>query len=96
MTYADLKTSLRTFGLGERASLREIRARHRALVKRHHPDTGQEGDPEMIRQVNAAYQVLLDYVKEYRFSFAEGEFYEQNPEERIWQQFKTDPLWGDR
>ncbi|GFE61898.1 J domain-containing protein [Geobacter sp. AOG2] len=94
MTYVDLKTSLQLFGLGERASLKEIKARHRGLVKRYHPDTGKDSDPEMIRNVNAAYQVLLDYVKEYRFSFAEEEFYEQNPEERIWQQFKTDPLWG--
>lgn len=96
MTYVDLKTSLQLFGLGERASLREIKARHRALVKRHHPDTGTESDPEMIRQVNAAYRVLLDYVTEYRFSFSEEEFYEQNPEERMWRQFKTDPLWGER
>jgi DnaJ-class molecular chaperone len=96
LTYADLKTSLHLFGLGEHASLREIKARHRALVKRCHPDTGQENDPEMIRQVNAAYRVLLDYVAEYRFSFSEEEFYEQNPEERMWQQFKTDPLWEER
>ncbi|QEM67600.1 J domain-containing protein [Geobacter sp. FeAm09] len=95
MTYADLKTALHLFGLGQRASLREIKARHRALVKRHHPDTGQESDPEAIRQVNAAYRVLLEYVAEYRFSFSEAEFYEQNPEERLWRQFKTDPLWGD-
>ena len=32
----------------------------------------------MIRKVNSAYRVLLDYVTEYRFSFVEGEFYEQN------------------
>jgi len=95
VTYADLKTALQLFGLGERASLREIKARHRALVKRHHPDTGKESDPETIRQVNAAYGVLLDYVREYRFSFDEKEFYEQNPEERLWRQFKTDPLWGE-
>lgn len=48
----------------------------------------------MIRQVNAAYRVLLDYVSGYRFSFAEDEFYEQNPEERIRMQFADDPLWG--
>ncbi|OGU13547.1 MAG: molecular chaperone DnaJ [Geobacteraceae bacterium GWC2_53_11] len=93
MTYADLQEALRILGLGERASLKEIKARQRALVKRHHPDTGNSSDPEMIRKVNAAYRIVSEYVSAYRFSFAEDEFYEQNPEERIWMQFADDPLW---
>ena len=94
MTYADLQKALRILGLGERATLKEIKARHRELVKRHHPDTGNASDPEMIRKVNAAYRMVFDYVSAYRFSFAEAEFYEQNPEERIWRQFADDQLWG--
>lgn len=94
MRYADLQEAIRVLGIGDRSSIREIKARHRELVKRHHPDTGNTDEPEMIRQVNAAYRVLLDYVSGYRFSFAEDEFYEQNPEERIRMQFADDPLWG--
>lgn len=87
MTYAELQEALRVLGLGERASMKEIKARHRALVKRHHPDAGSTAEPEVIRQINAAYRILQDYLCEYRFSFAEHEFYEQNPEERFRQQF---------
>jgi len=44
------------------------------------PSDGGEGhDPELIRAINAAYKVILGYVENYRFSFAEEEFYEQNP-----------------
>lgn len=96
MTFDELQEARRILGVGDRCSLREIKARHRELVKRHHPDTGNTGDQEMIRQVNAAYRVLLDYINAYRFSFAEAEFYEQNQEARIWQQFFDDPLWGKR
>ena len=96
MTYADLQEALRVLGLGERATLKEIKTRHREMVKRHHPDTGNTDDPETIRKVNAAYRVLIDYVTAYHFSFAEDEFYEQNPEARIWLQFADDPLWGKR
>jgi curved DNA-binding protein CbpA len=96
MTYAELKESLRVLGLGERATLKEIKSRHRELVKRNHPDSGNASDPEIIRKVNAAYQMVSDYISEYRFSFAEEEFYEQNPEERMWRQFAEDPLWGNR
>ena len=96
MTFDDLCTALRTLGLGERGTLAEIKARHRELVKRHHPDADSSGDPEMIRKVNAAYRIVSDYVSAYRFSFAEDEFYEQNPEERIRRQFADEALWGGK
>lgn len=96
MTYADLQEALEVLGLGGRSTLGEIKARHRELVKRYHPDAGNADNPEMIRNVNAAYRVLLDYVADYRFSFAEDEFYEQNPEEYLRRQFMDDPLWGKK
>lgn len=96
MTYAVLKEALQVLGLGERATLGEIKARHRELVKLHHPDTGNQDKPEAIRKVNAAYRLIIDYIAGYRFSFAEDEFYEQNPEERLRRQFMDDPLWGSR
>lgn len=94
MTYAELREALLVFGLGERATLKEIRARHRELVREHHPDTGGAEDGERIRRINAARRVLLEYVESYRFSFSEDEFYEQNPEERLRRQFMADPVWG--
>lgn len=96
MKYDELQEALRVLCLGERATLKEIKARHRELVKRCHPDTGITDEPEMIRKVNAAYRVLLDYVTGYRFSFDENEFYEQNPEERVWMQFAEQLFGGKR
>ena len=94
MTYTDLLEALRVLGLGQRATLREIKNRHRELVKRYHPDTGNVGEQVTIRSVNAAYKILIDYVSRYRFSFAEDEFYEQNPDERLRQQFMDTSMWG--
>lgn len=96
MTYTDLQEALRVLELEERTTLKEIKARHKALVKRHHPDTGNTDDPKMIQKVNAAYKIVLDYVAGYRFSFAKEEFYLQNPEERLRQQFADDPVWGGK
>jgi len=96
MTYADLQESLRVLGLRDRSNLKEIKTRHRELVKRHHPDTGNPDDKETIQRVNAAYRTLIVYITEYQFSFAEDEFYEQNPDERLRQQFMDTPLWGKR
>jgi curved DNA-binding protein CbpA len=94
MTYAELQEALGTLGIRERSTISEIKSRHRELVKRYHPDTGNVDELETIRNINAAYRVLLDYIEEYRLSFTEEEFYEQNPEERIRRQFMNDPLWG--
>lgn len=94
MIYANLQEALQVLGLGERDTHKEIKARHRELVKRYHPDTGNASDPEKIRQVNIAYRTVSDYISAYCFSLAKDEFYEQNPEARILMQFADDPLWG--
>jgi DnaJ-class molecular chaperone len=96
MTHVELQEALQIMGVRDRSSIAEIKARHRELVKRYHPDAGHVEETETIRRVNAAYRVLLDYIAAYRFSFAEDEFYEQNPEERLRQQFMDVPLWGKR
>ncbi len=45
MTYDDLQVALLVLGLWERSTIKEIKTRHRALVKRCHPDTGSVDDP---------------------------------------------------
>jgi preprotein translocase subunit Sec63 len=94
MTYAELQEALRILGLGERSTLKEIKTRHRQLVKRYHPDTSSVDDQETIRQVNAAYGMLIEYVGAYRFAFNEEEFYTQNPEEHLRRQFMDVAMWG--
>jgi hypothetical protein len=94
MTYRELQAALAVFDLGERATLKQIKARHRELVKTHHPDRGAAGDAEAMRRVNAAYALLLEYCGNYRFAFGESEFLEQYPEERLRRQFGWDPVWS--
>jgi DnaJ-class molecular chaperone len=96
MTYGELQQALNVLGLGEQASLQEIKARHRQLAKAYHPDAGNATDGEAIRNLNEAYKLLLDYIRHYRFGFDEETFYEQCPEERIRRQYEEDPVWGRR
>ncbi len=90
MTYREFRQAIEVFNLGERATLEQIKVRHRQLVKGHHPDQGNAGDPDVIRRVNCAYEVLSAYCEHYRYCFAEEEFLEQVPEERIRRQFSWD------
>jgi DnaJ-class molecular chaperone len=100
MTYQGLKAALELYQLGERATHKQIKARHRELVKCHHPDHGQrpdngcDDDPEIIRKINAAYEILTAYCENYRYCFTEEEFLEQVPEERLRRQFGWDPVWS--
>ncbi len=94
MVYQDLSKAIELFGLGERATLRQIKVRHRELVKKHHPDHCGDRDPETIHKINAAHEILCEYCKGYRYSFTEEEFLEQVPEERLRRQFGWDPVWS--
>jgi DnaJ-class molecular chaperone len=94
MTFKELQKSLEILGVSDRVTMRQVKSRHRELVKRYHPDSGGDPNCEQIQLINAAYQILSDYLATYRFSFSEEEFYVQNPEERLRRQFMDDALWG--
>jgi hypothetical protein len=93
MRYDDLRQALDDLSLEGPLTLQEIKERHHDLVKCFHPDAGGE-DPERIRQINAAYRTVMAYCRGFRFAFTREEFLEQDPEERLRQQFADDPIWG--
>ncbi|GAC1451036.1 MAG: J domain-containing protein [Desulfuromonadaceae bacterium] len=94
MTFKELQIALEILGLDDRVTIKQIKIRHRELVKRYHPDSGGDASCEQIQRINAAYRILSDYLESYRYSFSEKEFYSQNPEERLRRQFMDDALWG--
>ena len=93
MTHAELKAALTVFGFSERDQLTmaQIKSRHRELSRRYHPDL--KGEAHHMQDLNSAAAVLMSYLKSYRFSFEEDEFYRQNPDELLRMQFASDP-WG--
>jgi len=94
MIYRELEAALSILGLGQRASLAEIRNRYHQLAREHHPDGGTARESDQIQRINAAYRLLRDYCAGYRYDFGEAEFYEQDPEARLQRQFAEDPVWG--
>ncbi len=82
-------------GLGETATLAEIKKAYRRLSKIHHPDlTGNEtGSEEQMRRLSEAYQTLLLYCKNFRFPLV---IQQETLDAADWwmDRFGQDPLWG--
>jgi len=74
----ELEEALNTLGLPKLITESEIKKRYRDLAKEYHPDL-PTGDSKKMQEIQRAYEVLMDYIKRYRFSFDEEEFRRQNP-----------------
>ena len=89
-------------GLGDQASLREIKSAYRRLAKERHPDLtaahpGETGNHDM-RELNTAYGVLMEHCASYRLPLSPpaNPSESMDPEEWWRERFGEDPLWGSK
>ncbi len=63
MTHREVKRARAALGLGQEASLNEVKRAYYALAQEHHPDAqpGDSAAEERFAQVAAAYQLLSNY-----------------------------------
>ncbi len=84
-------------GLGESATLAEIKLAFRLYAKRHHPDLA-EGDTESsgeLQVVTEGYQTLMAYCAQYKFPLVlESSDLELDDEDWWMNRFGQDPVWG--
>ncbi|MGW8223745.1 MAG: DnaJ domain-containing protein [Syntrophobacteria bacterium] len=91
---AEIDQARRLLGLGELASIAEIKTAYRHLCKQWHPDALEDDaiGSGKIKDINAAYRLLLEYCETYRFSFSPEEVESFDPE-RWWSQRFGDSLY---
>ena len=79
---AEIDQARRLLGLGERASMVEIKAAYRHMCKECHPDVvkDKKTGTRKMKEINAAYRLLLEYCESYRFSFSREEVESFDPE----------------
>lgn len=73
INFKQIDGARKILGLGESATLREIKKAYRDLSKKYHPDRCgkkkmKECD-EKMKEINNAYKVLTRYCESYRYSF---------------------------
>jgi hypothetical protein len=98
MIRKDILQAKEVLELPERASLKEIKARYRQLLKKWHPDTCENADKvqcqKMVQQITEAYTLIMIYCNDYKFSFSQEKIIASTDEEWWNDRFGQDPLWG--
>jgi len=95
MPFNELDQARKQLGLDERATLDEIKATYRLLVKKYHPDRNQDAEIkglENMKKINRAYHIIIDYCRNYRFSFLKQDYELNYPELNFQERFKDDWL----
>jgi len=95
-----VRESADILGIGEQASINEIRSRYHTWVKEWHPDVSQYDSEEthniMIR-LNEAYDILIGYCMQYEISFRPEDLRptaEREPMDTWMERYGDDPIWG--
>ncbi|MDA8161220.1 MAG: DnaJ domain-containing protein [Desulfobacteraceae bacterium] len=87
-------------GLGDQASLREIKSAYRRLAKQRHPDLTRPSETPNadMRELNAAYGILMEHCASYRLPLSPPANPAEalDPEEWWRERFGEDPLWGSK
>ncbi len=70
--------SRKILGLGETATISEIKKAYKKLVLNYHPDRCGDKDKkkceDMFKKITLAYDTLMTYCESYRFSFSGEDF----------------------
>ncbi len=97
--YQEIDEARKLLELPEHATMKEINSAYRRLLRKWHPDrsAGCNGQgAEMTRRLIGAYETLVAYCRDYRYSFTEEEVSSYVSGEDWWmKRFGNDPLWGD-
>ena len=82
----EMNKALDILGLPQLITREDVKNQYRFLAKKNHPDLG--GNAEKMEQINAAYQLLIQYIEEFRYTFDDEEISKQFPGADYVQRFK--------
>ncbi|MBN1306589.1 MAG: J domain-containing protein [Chitinispirillaceae bacterium] len=96
--YERLCESRKILGIGEEATVNEIKKAFHDLILRWHPDKVQgagELHREKTYQITNAYKTIMEYCAEYKIPFSREVISRYCSEEEFWRErFGNDQLWG--
>jgi DnaJ-class molecular chaperone len=89
--FEEIDKARKLLGLRGKATLEEIKQAYRKMAFRYHPDGKAQSneDADMMKQLNRAYELLLDYVDKYSYSFTEEDVANCYPDEELLRRFRN-------
>lgn len=83
-------------GLGDCATLGEVKRSYRSKCKEYHPDLvgGDKAKGDMMRKLTRAYDVLINHYNQFKIPLVPRDGETLEPEDWWLDRFGQDPLWG--
>ncbi len=82
MKFEDLDKARKILNLDSQVTVGEIKESFRKLVKDSHPDVtknkNRDKSTERFREVSWAYEIIMEYLSGYKFSFKKEDFDKQH------------------
>jgi DnaJ-class molecular chaperone len=69
----DINEARKLLGLNQYVTLREINHAYKHLSYQYHPDVNGVKSEDMMKKLNQAYKLLMDYINDYVYSFKEAD-----------------------
>lgn len=92
VNFKQIDEARRSLGLGEDASLEEIKDAFRELALKYHPDRCNDPDKnsceEKFKKVAHAKNIIANYCANYRFSFKEQDVKKNTMDRELYEHFK--------
>ncbi len=88
-----LEEARKILKLPKKTTRKEIIENYRKLAKEYHPDHG--GNEELIKKLNYAYELLMEYCDNYLIDLESKEF-DLDPKDWWFNKFGEDPIWGKK
>jgi curved DNA-binding protein CbpA len=97
--YDEITEARKILGLNSEETLKEIKRKINALIKKWHPDISKiKGDDPTKKSITLlkAKKIIMDYCENYKISFSEQEINKYLSPEELWaKKFGKDHIWGD-
>ncbi len=74
----EFQDAVKTLDLISLCSKEDVRKKYLKLSRLYHPDM-EGGSTEKFQEIRKAYEVLVEYMENFRFTFTQEEFKQQNP-----------------
>lgn len=99
--FSEISEARKMLGLGESATLEEIKNSYKKLALKHHPDRCKDEKKkeceEMFKKIAHANGILMAYCAGYRYSFKEKDVKRNTMDREFYEHLKRfyDGWWGD-